>query len=280
MFRNLRPRWLIVWACAVLLIPWLLFLGLGASMSFWPPEALREMRQEWQPDAGAIAEELQVYRGGWLGIMAHRAPTALAFQTLVFLIWTGWRAGGLMLLGMGLTKWSVLSAQKPQRFYATMAVCGAMIGLPLIIFGVKRNFQEDWSVTYSMFIGSQWNYWGSLGMAASYVGLVMLGLQRHVLESVSRALAAVGRMALTNYLLQTVICTTLFYGYGLGWFGWLERWQQAIVVLAVWTFQIVFTLVWLRRYRQGPFEYLWRSLTYFRLHPNRCSAPLPRSPLG
>jgi uncharacterized protein len=72
-------------------------------------------------------------------------------------------------------------------------------------------------------------------------------------------------MALSNYLFQTLVCTTIFYGHGLGWFGHLERWELVLVVLTVWSLQVLLTLAWLRRFPQGPFEWLWRSLTYWRL---------------
>jgi uncharacterized protein len=74
-------------------------------------------------------------------------------------------------------------------------------------------------------------------------------------------------MALTNYLLQTVICTAIFYGHGFGLFGQLERWTQALVVLAVWLVQLILSPLWLGRFRFGPAEWLWRTLTYMKRQP-------------
>ena len=76
-------------------------------------------------------------------------------------------------------------------------------------------------------------------------------------------------MALTNYLGQTVICTTLFYGHGLGWYGYADRVGQLGVVLAVWVFQLIASHLWLRAFHFGPAEWLWRSLTYMRPAPMR-----------
>ena len=78
----------------------------------------------------------------------------------------------------------------------------------------------------------------------------------------TRPFAAVGRTALSNYLLQTVLCTTLFNGHGLGWFGSVDRVGQVGVVAAVWAVQLVASPLWLRRFRYGPAEWAWRSLTY------------------
>ena len=72
-----------------------------------------------------------------------------------------------------------------------------------------------------------------------------------------------------NYLLQTLICTLLFYGHGLGWYGSVERWQQALVVLCIWSALLLGSPLWLARFRFGPMEWLWRSLTYWRRQPMR-----------
>jgi uncharacterized protein len=78
--------------------------------------------------------------------------------------------------------------------------------------------------------------------------------------ALTERLAAAGRMAFTNYLLTSLICTTLFYGYGFGWFGHLSRWQLYPVVLAIWAMILLWSKPWLARFRFGPFEWLWRSL--------------------
>ena len=84
-----------------------------------------------------------------------------------------------------------------------------------------------------------------------------------------RALAATGQMAFTNYLLQTVICTTIFYGHGFGFFGKVERLGQILTVLAVWIILLQISTLWLGRFRFGPAEWLWRSLTYRKAQPMR-----------
>jgi uncharacterized protein len=84
-----------------------------------------------------------------------------------------------------------------------------------------------------------------------------------------RLLGLVGRTAFSNYIFQTLICTFIFYGYGLGLFGRVERWQQILVVLGVWMIQLVLTGLWMKRYRFGPVEWLWRSLTYWKIQAIR-----------
>ena len=102
-----------------------------------------------------------------------------------------------------------------------------------------------------------------------WVGLVILICKRGALRWLTRVLAAVGQMAFTNYILQTVICTTIFYGHGFGLFGKVERTGQVLIVFAVWVALLIVSPIWLRFFRFGPLEWLWRSLTYMKAQPMR-----------
>ena len=223
----------------------------------------------WQPSTEHMAEEIAAYQGGFAEQTSRRWISALMIQTQAFFFWAAWRAGGLMLIGMALFKWGVLSAQRSDRFYATMAAVGFGLGLPIVWFGMVQHFAHDWRFEYSFFIGSQVNYWGSLFVAAGYIGTLMLAVRRLPRLAVWLPLSAAGRMAFTNYILQTVLCTFLFYGHGLGLFGQVERLEQALVVLGVWLLQLLVSPLWLGRYRFGPLEWLWRSLTYWQLQSFR-----------
>jgi uncharacterized protein len=117
-----------------------------------------------------------------------------------------------------------------------------------------------------------YNYWASFLVSLGWIGAVMLVSQSSRARALSHIFAAVGRMAFTNYILQTVICTSIFYGYGLGFYGAFSRVQQFETVLAIWVTQLVVSLFWLRHFRFGPLEWLWRSLTYWKLQPFRRSA--------
>jgi uncharacterized protein len=132
-----------------------------------------------------------------------------------------------------------------------------------------RDFAENWSLEFSMFYGWQFNYWGSLLVGFGYISAVMLFCLSGLCLRLSNILASVGRMALTNYLLQTLICTTLFYGHGFGLYGRVERIGQILIVLCIWLFQLIFSALWLRSFRFGPAEWLWRSLTYRKFQPFR-----------
>jgi uncharacterized protein len=77
----------------------------------------------------------------------------------------------------------------------------------------------------------------------------------------------VGKMAFSNYILQTIICTLIFFGYGLGYFARLEYYQLNFIVVAIWMLQLIISPLWLNHFRFGPLEWAWRSLTYWKRQP-------------
>jgi uncharacterized protein len=178
-----------------------------------------------------------------------------------------------MLIGMALYRWGILSAKRSMKFYTTMVVVGLLVGLPLIGVGVWQKSINGWDPVGHLFFDGNWNIVGALFVACAWIGLVMLVCKNQWFPFARKALAAVGRMALTNYIGQSLICTYLFYGHGLGWFGQVGRVQLLGIVAAIWIFQIIFSLVWLRFFRFGPLEWVWRSATYMKLQPLLVSSP-------
>ena len=222
----------------------------------------------WEPTATALEREIEQYRGGYLSQMAHRLPTAVERQTLGFLGTTAWRVGGVMLLGMALLNWGVFTNDRPASEYRRLAGGGVTAGVTVIVAGVAYIEATDWAADAALF-WFQFNYWGSILVAAGYVGMVMRWADRRPDGRLTRGLAAVGRTAFTNYLLQTVLATSVFYGHGLGLFGQVSRVEAFGVVLAIWAVQVPLSVVWLRRFRYGPVEWVWRWLTYGRREPLR-----------
>ena len=105
---------------------------------------------------------------------------------------------------------------------------------------------------------------GNLPACLGYVGMVVLMLHSQTVLSRIRVLAPLGRMALTNYLTQSLICAIYFYGYALGHWG-MPRAQQVLFVLVVYAAQIAFSHWWLARFQYGPMEWLWRGFTYWHV---------------
>ena len=124
---------------------------------------------------------------------------------------------------------------------------------------------HNWDPSFSLLQhGDVYKYLGSIGVALFYVGGIMLIAKNTIWHALQTRLAAVERMAFANYILQSVIATGLVYGYGFGLFGSVERWGQFLIVLIIWAFQLWMSPIWLSKFRFGPLEWLWRSLTYFK----------------
>jgi len=221
------------------------------------------------PTPEQLTEQLELHRSGYWDIVVERAPDMLFNHIFGTLFFVPWRICGLMLVGMALMKLGVFAAQRGTRFYLLCICLGYGLGLPLVAFSAYTQFAHEFDLFYIFKLGGHFNYVGSTIVAMGHIGTVMLICRSGLLPRVRHGLAAVGRMAFTNYLLQTLICTTLFYGYGLGLFGHVGRFAQMGVVLLVWVLLVAFSAFWMRRFRFGPAEWLWRSLTYWKRQPMR-----------
>ena len=150
-----------------------------------------------------------------------------------------------------------------------MAVLGIVLGLPLAAAGVAYKLHHGFAWEHAMFQGALFNYVGSVGVFLGYVALVMLAVRNGWLPGLQKRLAATGRMALTNYIAQSVLCSLIFYGHGLGLFERVGSPGRVGIVVAIWTLQLIWSPWWLARFRFGPLEWLWRSLTYMKRQPMR-----------
>ncbi|WP_247729862.1 DUF418 domain-containing protein [Halovivax limisalsi] len=260
LFRDLPARVLAIVGVLVLAIP-----SVTETMAALTADP-SVVAATWDPAQSAIEAQIAAYQGGWVDQLSHRVPSAFGRQTSGFLAYTGWRVGGLMLVGMALYKWGALTNDRSPGWYARLGLAGGVTGLATILAGVWYIESLDWGIEGALFF-RQFNYWGSIALAGAYIGLVMLFSGWRPDGVVTRSLAAVGRMAFTNYILQSVIATTIFYGHGLGLFGRVSRVEAFGVVLAIWAIQIPLSVLWLRFFRYGPLEWLWRTLTYRERQP-------------
>lgn len=259
--RRLSPRWLLVLGGLAFATASALSFALTWSTAQSDPVALAAWRAQWTPRPAIINLEIAQYRGGWAEQMAHRVPAALDTQTWYFVSHLLWQITGLMLIGMALFKLGVLSAARSRAFYLRIGALGFGAGILLNSLGLRRSFATGWDLLDFALVSQQLHYWGNLFVALGWTALVMLLCQR---DWPLRPVAAVGRMALTNYLLQTVICTTIFYGHGLGFFGRVDRAGQFLIVLGVWAFQLLASSAWLRYFAVGPVEWVTRWLVFRR----------------
>ncbi len=227
------------------------------------------LRRSFAPTPEEIERTLETMRGDAVTVVAANIHESVSMHTQAVPFYLFWRALGMMLLGMALMQAGVLDARRSRRFYRGWMVVGFGVGLPLVAFGAWRWSRHGFDFVSSFLVDGQYNYFGSILVSLGYVALVMRICQSGRLPGTRARLAAVGRMALTNYLLQSVICASLFFGYGLGLFGHVGRFWLWGFILGIWLLQLVVSPWWLARFRFGPAEWLWRTLTYWRLQPLR-----------
>jgi uncharacterized membrane protein YeiB len=151
------------------------------------------------------------------------------------------------------------------RFFRELAVYGLPVGIGVGLLGsliamshTPGDRYDGWQIAVGLSLV------GNLPACLGYVGMVVLMLQSKMVFSCISVLGPLGRMALTNYLAQSLICAIVFYGYAMGHWG-MPRAQQVLFVLAVYAAQIVFSHWWLSRFHYGPTEWLWRGFTYWQM---------------
>jgi uncharacterized protein len=108
---------------------------------------------------------------------------------------------------------------------------------------------------------------GRVATTCGHIALIMLFVKSGRLLFLQKSLAAVGQMAFTNYIMHTIITDIIFLGFGFALFGKLQRYELYYIVFAIWTFQLIVSPIWLKYFRFGPLEWLWRSLTYWKMQP-------------
>ena len=219
----------------------------------------------FHPSSEQITKEIKIMQGSFLEQMPIRLENAIEFQTFIFLIETFWRTTSLMLLGMILYRKGVLSADKSISYYNKMILIGFGIGLIVSLMGLNQSYDSEWSGAYVMSIGANYKIFSGLFMAIGYIGFVMWCFKKGIFKKLQNRLQATGRMAFTNYIGMSIICTLIFNGHGLGLYGTLDRLQQFLIVGAIWILILIVSPLVLKKYRFGPLEWLWRKLTYFSL---------------
>jgi len=236
------PRWLL--ACSALA-----FLTMYLLMQAYPPYGLFP---DAQTLARAVADEHRIYAtGGYADVLALRLremPYIFSLHAFIFP-----RTIGLFLLGAYTWRSGILRTPH-QGLMFVIAAAGIVSGATLTILDYRKN---------PMFADPSGTILLALGYAAAIIGIANLASGKTLLGWA----APLGRMAFTNYLMQSVIFGWIFYGYGLGLFGRLGVAHALAIGLAVYVGQVFFSKWWLRRYRYGPVEWLWRTLMYGEAQP-------------
>lgn len=241
----------------------------GQNLNHEQEEAIKgwgEAMEHYTPSPEAAAGQRALHSGSWWQAVTGQWEVSYEFQWTTAPYWLLFDMIPFMLLGMGLLKLGVLGAGKPVRTYVTMMLAGYAIGLPLGWYELQHIYAGQFSpIAFSE--ADRTYQFSRLAMVIGHLGLALTVIRLGWLRGLQRALATVGQMALSNYIAQTLICTALFFGFGFGLYGHFERHQLYLVVAAIWLAELVWSPLWLARFRFGPMEWLWRSLTYWERQP-------------
>jgi len=279
LFRKRAVRTLVTWALAFLALDLLVMTGVSwqffaAEAAVRAPGASAGALAQWHamssefavPDRAALAEELALFRGPWIGIVRDQFTEGLAgplFQFGFGLLETL----GYMLIGMAGLKSGFLTGAWEDRRYRRIALWTLGLSIPVYaaFAWIERRSGFDVSVFFLIFFVATNPF--RLAMMAGYASLIIL-LSRRGGWLVQR-IAAAGRAAFTNYLGASLVATTIFYGFGLGLYGELSRLEAWLFAPALWIVMLLWSKPWLDRFAYGPFEWLWRSLARRSLQPMR-----------
>ncbi|MFT4955782.1 MAG: hypothetical protein ACI8U3_002181 [Brevundimonas sp.] len=173
------------------------------------------------------------------------------------------RTVAFMMLGMGLFKLGVMTGARSMRFYLRLAVLGVAGGLAINVWETATLWRSgfDPAVWAPALTGEV----GRLILALGYLGAIIAAWKANVLGLIGTGLERMGRMAMTNYLAQSLICAVLFYGFGLyDRLGWWPLWG---LTAAIWIGQALFSAAWLSVFRMGPAEWAFRAVAYWTIPP-------------
>ncbi len=212
-----------------------------------------------------IAERNEVHRAGYLDILEKHGEETYEYHSQIFFTIFG-ESFGTIMLGMALFKFGFFSGRLRRRTYWLMAGIGIPVGLGLIALFMKlqvRSQAELWyCYSWRNFSIVYFEQSGRLLSTIGYASLIYLLAQMQALKKFLNLFANVGRMALTNYIMQTVLSSLFFFGFGLGYFGEFQAKGLLAFVVCIWIIQITYSTIYLRYFQMGPLEWLWKRLTY------------------
>ena len=261
-FRHLSPA--ILFGLSLALIVLSASFPLMVDVTTMDSLNTRELNYFFAPDSQQIAQQVSIYSGDYQTLLKHMSgmdssasesndeeliSSWIALFAVGASVWL--RAFSMMLLGMALYRWAVFQGTKSQTWCRNTALFCLLIGIPTTAVGVFWNYSHDFSLQSQFSVSLTTQVLGGYITVLGYIyGLLWLYSSAR-LQALLRGFANVGRMSLTNYLMQSFICAWIFYGYGAGWYGQLNRFELLLVVVSIWLLQYHFSKWWLNHMQQG-----------------------------
>lgn len=260
-FQYCKNLTIFVWALVLNFVPILIFVLVSLGLIVWAEHLPDFMSDEVHETIGPYVN------GSYLDVVLYRIKDfpMILFATVIYLP----GVVGMFLFGMLIGRSRILSdapgnwqiLRKSSIFCATIGLVGCLISASTTTVGLIKG-----EIGISC-LGMTLSLISAPVLCGAYISGAALLMHIKPQLRILRCLAAAGRMALTNYLLQSVICTSLFYGYGFGLAGEMGRFGTMAIALLIFAAQAYLSFIWLKRFRYGPMEWLWRSLTYRSRQP-------------
>jgi uncharacterized protein len=234
----------------------------------------REVEKTMIPNREDAKANTTKMKSDYTTVASYLRPLSWQWQTQ-YLFYSLWDSIALMLLGLALFKWGFLTGSWSNADYWKVVKIGYGIGLPLVMYSMYYSFLHYSTLEANLarmeqvpinWVDIIYPFQRILLVMAHAASLILL-YKSGILQGLFSRLEAVGRMAFTNYISHSVICTLFFFGYGLNYYAELEYYQIYFLALAIWVFQLIISPIWFKYFQFGPLEWLWRSLTYWKIQP-------------
>jgi uncharacterized protein len=222
-----------------------------------------------------IDEQIAMMHQSYFNVLFEKVKFNQFMQTwLPYRLWV-WDILSFMLLGMAFFKLRIFQGERSKGFYLYMIAIGYLVGLTINFMETRLLLRSGFDAL--MILKADQTYQiGRLFTTMGHVGLFMLFIKSGIFIFLQKSLAAVGKLALSNYLMHSIVTSFIFYGDGFALYGRLQRYELYYIVAALWIFQLMASPIWLRYFLYGPAEWIWRSLTYGKRQKFRVSQSPPK----
>lgn len=242
------------------------------KLSLLQKQKLNEMK-EFKEETSMVAmrkrfeKSKEIMHSGYSDIYSFRANRYLD-QIVKYTYLELWDILQFMFIGMAFYKMEILSGKAKTKVYAWMCIIGLSVGIGLACLRLQSIIQLNFNwFEYARQTSFEWYNIERTFRSLGFFGLVMLIFKSGIFKWFFKIMQPTGQMAFSNYLGQSILCAIVFYGFGFGLYGNLQRYEAYLVLFGIWAFQILFSNLWLRYFYFGPLEWAWRSLTYWKNQP-------------
>jgi len=273
-FQNRKQKTIIRWIIGLFVVPVMLAFVVITVKELTednPAQTIQqeEMDKKLEKHQLDFDEQIEKYQTGTYLDQFQNRINKLS-STLGTLLGLGWYLLGMFLIGVWSWRKGVFKdIQNHKRLLKRGLWLGLLIGILFISIYliIQLNAGGNPSQWEKLLSGISKIVYGNLAVSIFYLCAFTLFINKFKKSKFIEALVAVGKTALSNYLFQTIICTTLFYSYGFALYGKTGPALNLLIVIVVFSFQLILSYWWIKFYRFGPVEWIWRSLTYKKWQP-------------